>query len=196
MNIIVQTYDGQVQCRPDTSWEREDKTLYAPDFVSGYGYAPVLFARICKAGKCIGGKFAGRYYDAVNYGLLLYAAIQAGPDGNTMPAGYSTVMDHTSVLPFPMYDKVTLESGENRFSAGLTCKAGRKEEIYSTTEGSCRMIESAIENVSRFVSVRIGDIVAVELAPVGQLMTRERNPECRISGTFCGNSLFDFDIIM
>ena len=34
MNIVVQTYDGRVQCRPDTSWEREDRDLFAPDFIS------------------------------------------------------------------------------------------------------------------------------------------------------------------
>ena len=78
MNIVVQTYDGRVQCRPDTSWEREDRDLFAPDFISAYDFVPVLFARICKAGKCIGGKFAGRYYDAVNYGILLDAITVSG----------------------------------------------------------------------------------------------------------------------
>ena len=74
MNIIVITADGHVRCRPDTTWEREDKDIYAPEQVSSYSYSPVLFARISKAGKCIGEKFVDRYYDAVNYGMLLYAA--------------------------------------------------------------------------------------------------------------------------
>ena len=208
MNIAVQTYSGCIQCRPDTSWEREDKDLYAPDFVDGYLFSPVLFVRISKAGKCIGRKFAGRYYDAVNYGILLHAILSGGRGTGFPPAeagnpretygerDISGIMDHTSVLPFPMYDRVTLESGENMFSLSGDRGDGVVREIYSTGCGSAEMIESAIENVSRFVSLRIGDIAAVELAPAAPLVLRKECTVTRISGSFCGNSLFDFNIIM
>ena len=165
MNIIVKSYGtGAFYCRPDTSWEREDKDLYLPDPVSGYLWTPVLFARISKAGKCIGRKFSGRYYDAVNYGILLYIKdmlIPGRPCAGPGPGAHfaaASCADHTSVLPFPMYDKVTLEDGTNIFSVS---KDGK--EIYSTSEGSYEIIEDALSQASGLISLRIGDILAVEL---------------------------------
>ena len=151
MNIIVITADGHVRCRPDTTWEREDKDIYAPEQVSSYSYSPVLFARISKAGKCIGEKFVDRYYDAVNYGMLLYAA-----------------------------------------TADETAEA----VIYSTAAGPENLIKDALVKASRLVSVRIGDIVAVELAPAAALVSRAGGPETRLRGSFCENPLFDLKIIM
>ena len=58
MNIIVQPYGKTLgYCRPDTTWERENKDFYVPESVDTLLWTPVLFARISKAGKCIGEKF-------------------------------------------------------------------------------------------------------------------------------------------
>lgn len=210
MNIIVKSYGtGAFYCRPDTSWEREDKDLYLPDPVSGYLWTPVLFARISKAGKCIGRKFSGRYYDAVNYGILLYIKdmlIPGRPCAGPGPGAHfaaASCADHTSVLPFPMYDKVTLEDGTNIFSVS---KDGK--EIYSTSEGSYEIIEDALSQASGLISLRIGDILAVELREMSMLAdfaARQNAPDpvagtpgtssTAISGTFCGNELFRFKMI-
>ncbi len=178
MNIIVQNCDGRIICRPDTTWERENKDIYTPDFVTGWDYAPVFFARISKAGKCVGEKFAGRYYDAVSYGMLLYPRIEAG-DVDT------GILDHSSILPFPMYNRAVLESGENRFE--LCCDG---TEIYSTCVGSEAMIEAAIVRASAYISLRIGDIIAIELAPPAPLTAST----AYIAATYCDNPLFDFYI--
>lgn len=210
MNIIVKSYGtGAFYCRPDTSWEREDKDLYLPDPVSGYLWTPVLFARISKAGKCIGRKFSGRYYDAVNYGILLYIKdmlIPGRPCAGPGPGAHfaaASCADHTSVLPFPMYDKVTLEDGTNIFSVS---KDGK--EIYSTSEGTYEIIEDALSQASGLISLRIGDILAVELREMSMLAdfaARQNAPDpaagtpgtpsTEISGTFCGNELFRFKMI-
>lgn len=194
MNIVVRPYGkDRFCCRPDTSWEREDKDLFMPDNISGYSWAPVLFARISKAGKCIGRKFAGRYYDAVGYGALLY--VEDMLDGTPESIACASCADHTSILPFPMYDRITLESGENVFAMvkdGIT--------IYSTSEGSADMIEDAISKASSTISLRTGDIIAIELAPAGRLVSRDHagtEPnDTEINGSFCGNELFRFKIRM
>ena len=183
MNIIVITADGHVRCRPDTTWEREDKDIYAPEQVSSYSYSPVLFARISKAGKCIGEKFVDRYYDAVNYGMLLYAATADEPS--------CEIMDHTSILPFPMYDRCTLSSADNEFRIMTG-----EDVIYSTAASPENLIKDALVKASRLVSVRIGDIVAVELAQAATLLSRAGGPETRLRGSFCENPLFDLKIIM
>ena len=70
MNIIVKPYgSGLCYCRPDTTWERENKDFYSPECVKELHWSPIIFVRISKAGKCIGGKFASRYYDEFALGV-------------------------------------------------------------------------------------------------------------------------------
>ena len=106
MNIIARPYGRQqCYCRPDTTWERENKDFYSPECVNDIYWAPILFVRISKAGKCIGRKFASRYYDAFNFGVLLY--------GSDKDIAFSSCMDHTSLLPFPLYNPIVMENEDN-----------------------------------------------------------------------------------
>ena len=95
MNIIVRPYESDLcYCRPDTTWEKESRDLYIPEGVDKVLWAPVVFAKVCKAGKCVSGKFVSRYYDAVGFGALIYCN-----DGNI---AFSSCMDHTSILPISL----------------------------------------------------------------------------------------------
>lgn len=192
MNIAVKTCtDGRWYCRPDTTWERENRDLFAPEAAGGYLFTPVLFARICKAGKCIGRKFAERYYDSVGYGMLLYASDMY--DGGSTSVAASSCLDHTSILPFPMYNRLTLGNG-NLFTIE---KDGK--EIFRTMEGSTDMIEEALTEISALVSLRIGDMVAIEIAapsPLVRIGQDSGSEGTEVSGSFCGNELFRFRIIL
>jgi len=181
MNIAVQDINGRVYCRPDTTLEKENRDLYAPEFVEGYHYVPVVFGRICKAGKCVGEKFASRYYDSINYGILLYVS-------NMLEEGtaFASCTDHTSFLIYPMFNRYTLENGKF-----IVRKNG--EEIYCTDEGSGELIEKAIVNITRKVSIRIGDFVVAELTEPQKLVSREEGV-IALSGEYCENSTFDFKI--
>ena len=106
MNIIVKPFgSGLCYCRPDTTWERENKDFYAPESIDEIYWAPIVFARISKAGKCIGAKFASRYYDAFNFGALLYC--------NSGEIAFTSCTDHSSLLPAPLYNPVVMENEEN-----------------------------------------------------------------------------------
>ena len=106
MNIIVKPYGSTLcYCRPDTTWERENRDFYSPECVNEIYWTPVVFARISKAGKCVSGKFVERYYDGFNFGVLMYCTIEDS---------VSAFVDHTSILPHPLYNPVVLE-GENDF---------------------------------------------------------------------------------
>lgn len=188
MNIVVKPYgSGHSYCRPDTSWERENRDLYTPDRVERWDWTPIAFVRISKAGKCVGKKFASRYYDAFGFGTLLYIGSVEGEHVDTAAASCA---DHTSILPFPLYNIAVLGNTGNTFNV---CKNG--EEVYST---DCHDIQSAIEEAicrsSEFISLRTGDILAVELAPAEALAERSEG-EMRFSGKFCENQTFDFKIL-
>jgi hypothetical protein len=183
MNIIVKPYEGTAcYCRPDTTWERENKDFYVPDTVDRLLWAPVLFARISKAGKHIGTKFVSRYYDAVGFGALMYS----GDEG----IAFSSCLDHTSILPAPLYNPVVLENSDNVFEA--TCNG--TSVARCTVSDFKDIIEKTICSVSQRVSLRIGDMVAVELSCLQGLADRSEG-EVRFGGCYCGNNLFDLKII-
>ena len=192
MNIIVKPYGSDLcYCRPDTTWERENRDFYSPECVNEVLWAPVVFARVSKAGKCIGKKFAQRYYDGVGCGMLIYCGLPA----------ISSCVDHTSILPMPLYNPVVLEEekvfevciNEQPVSA-LSSNAATDmlPGVMSTERSEWRhLLEEALCNASQLTSVRIGDFVAVELAPIASL-AKQGDKEVAIKGTFCDNEIFNF----
>ena len=207
MNIIVKPMEGLCTCRPDTTWERENKDIYAIPAVEGYKYTPVIFARISKAGKCVGYKFADRYYDGFNFGVLLYGGIRPGVavDENALEAGagdgiptaedgltWSACLDHSSILPFPLYNPLVLDNDENEFVLRKNGSA-----IFRTVEGSREMVENAIAEVSGVVSLRIGDIMAIELQeplPLAARPSGNTEQDCLLTGEFLETETFRHQI--
>ena len=184
MNIIVKPYGSDLcYCRPDTTWERENRDLYSPDCVNEWDWAPVLYARISKAGKCISPKFVGRYFDSVNFGAMLYIS--------GVGTAFASCTDHTSVLPAPLYDPVVLEGEGNTF---VVTRNGK--QIFNTTAGQQirNLIEEAICKASQLTSLRTGDMVAVELTAPERLADRE-DRTIDFKGTFCGNEIFGYRIL-
>lgn len=140
--------------------------------------------RISKARKCISGKFASRYYDGFNFGALIYCHTGEGSDERA----YTSYLDHTSLLPFPLYNPVVMENEENTFEL---LKGGEKAfEAHASKE----LIEDAICKASARTSLRIGDMVAVELAPLS-LMASKEDGKTPVKGIFCENTFFEFDVI-
>lgn len=178
MNITVRPYGSSLcYCRPDTTWEKEGRDFYVPDGVEKVLWTPVVFARISKAGKCVGQKFASRYYDGFGMGALLYC-------GNEDLA-FSSCLDHSSLLPMPLYNPVVLDNPENEYTIG---------ELKGNLEGVKEMLEDAICRASRRISLRIGDLVAVELSPQKILAEKEAG-ETGFKAEFCGKVLFDLKVI-
>ena len=183
MNIAVNLYGGGVCCRPDTTMDRENRDFYSPDFSGGLMYSPVLFARISKAGRCVAEKFAGRYYDSVGYGILMYPAALMDD------IAWASCIDRTSRLPFPMYNRITLGQEDNFFRL---FRDG--EEIYCTNGGSESMIEKAIARITGYMSLRTGDLIAAELEKPSVLVA-EAAARTEVRATFCENELFRFSIV-
>lgn len=165
MNIIVSLTDRSSYCfRPDTTLEKESNEFYIPEDMGEMTFSPVLFVRICKAGKAIGKRFAERYYDAGGYGLLLYAEdlIRSG-----RPAGFSMAssLDRSTFLHYPLYGKDVLLNPENIFSLSVD-----DDSIFTFSPVDFDLDE-IISCISANVSLRTGDIVAVELREREQVIS-------------------------
>ena len=188
MNIVVRTAGGRYIVRPDTTWERDNEDVFLPEFVNRVSYAPVLFARINKPGRSVSEKFAERYYDGIGYGVLLYPEDLI--DGSEEGFSCASCLDHTSFLTFPVYNKVTLGRPGNIFEL----QRG-SETIFSHGGASAEMICKAIEEATRYIYIRTGDILAIELESRRLLCSREEG-EVHVTGKFCRNdNVLDFKII-
>lgn len=188
MNILVRTYSKHTVVRPDTTWEKDNEDFYPPEFVERLTFTPVLFARVSKPGRSIVRRFAARYYDAVNYGMLLYPENMIGSSGESYAQAIS--LDHTSFLPYP------LSMPEELFKDGaLTINLnGSSIYEYSPSQSGKDLIEEALEEVSKMCYIRTGDIVAVELDERKPLTVRE-NGTVRIEASSAGARTMDYKII-
>lgn len=186
MNILVKTWSGRIIVRPDTTLKKNSEDVYPQDEVEGFSFVPILFARVCKAGRSIGRGFASRYYDAVNYGLLLYP--DNFLDGTEEGFACASCLDHTTFLPMPMYNPAVLGNG-NEFRI---LKDGK--EIYSTVSGSPEHIEDILTEATSRIFIRTGDIMAIELAPRTPL-TDKKAGRTLIQCSYCGNPSLDFNIV-
>ena len=185
MNIIARPYGSdRCYCRPDTTLQKENRDLYCPESVESISWAPVIFARISKAGRYVGEKFASRYYDGLNFGTLLYFH-----DSSHSDLAFTSCADHTSILPFPLYNPVVMENGKNSFMIRKD-----NEVLYTCQADGVKAIEEAIIQASQTTSLRIGDLIAVELSPVSNLASR-KDGDIRMDGVFCENDIFAFRII-
>ena len=91
MNIIVKPYGSDIcYCRPDTTWERENKDFFSPECVNEIYWTPVVFARVSKAGKCVGRKFVERYYDGIGCGMLMYCSTSGSEENSGDPRNPAT----------------------------------------------------------------------------------------------------------
>ena len=216
MNIIVKPYGSNLcYCRPDTTWERENKDFYSPECVNDIYWTPVVFARVSKAGKCVGKKLVERYYDGIGCGMLMYCSTSGSEENSGDPRLLAQTPPsrgwHVTSVHLPTQNTDTT-SIDIRSLSEVVDKSSilphplfqpvvledAKEFVVNTSpvilSGAKDLLEEAICNASQLTSLRIGDFVAVELATPAELAKRE-NGEVTIKGTFCENEIFGFKII-
>lgn len=187
MNIALKTSSGRIVMRPDTTWERANADVYLPEFVDRVSWSPVVFARLTRAGRSVGRRFASRYYDSAGFGVLLYPEDMI--DGS--PEGYAeaSCIDHTSFLPDVLFGPEELDSG------GLFTVTKDGAEIYSAVSPGRAALEDAIPPVTSRIYIRTGDLLAVEIAPRSPLTSRAEG-NVTLKGCFGKTPVLDFRVVV
>lgn len=191
MNIIVSLFgnNGADYCfRPDTTLEKESFDYYIPDGISELTYSPVLFVRLCRAGKAIGEKFAGRYYDSGGFGVLLYGESIIG-SGAAAGLSMASSLDKTSLLPFPLIDKDVLENSRNSFSLSVNERSVNGNGTFACHPDFAGIPE-ILHRISVRTSLRTGDIVAVELGERLPIHAGEK-----LCGMLNGENIFSISVL-
>ena len=138
MNIFTIPYSSKgFYARPDTSLNRDSNDYFCPDGVTELAASVFIYAKAAKAGKCVAAKFAQRYYSVMGKGVHFSAP--SVEDGSPESWWLSNSLDSTTFIT----------------------------DEYAAADASAEDIEAiynAFEKISGRVSLRTGDIIAIETA--------------------------------
>lgn len=142
MNILTVPYNSKYfYIRPDTSLNRDSNDYFCLDGIKELAVFHFIYVKFTKAGKAIPSKFARRYYSNIGEGIHLTAPQLIN---NQHPDSWwlANSLDNSTFL----FDNIE----SNNLSG---------EEL----ENYYKIIDTAIENASKYVSFRTGDILSIEL---------------------------------
>jgi len=142
--------------KPETALTLKNRPFFYPEFSNNIHYEVELVVRINKLGKYIQRKFAHTYYNEIGLGIDFTARdIQAEVFKNALPWEISKAFDGSAVVS-PFYAKTTFPDLQNlNFSLfknkQLVQQGNTRDMLFS--------IDEIIEHVSKFITLKIGDII-------------------------------------
>lgn len=154
---------------PDSAVIRDGKPFFVPAFSERWTYRVGLAWRGCRLGKTIGARFAERYYDAVS--LCLFPCPDDLPDGL---GAVSTSFDGAVILG----DWLSLTSIDEPFKCVINgC------DINFGPDGLS--LEAIIPWISRYCTLKIGDVIVSAVADVGLDYPIDSRVEASLNGRPC-----------
>ncbi len=150
MNLFIFPYQSEnfYTC-PDTA-VNQTNSFWVPDGIDTLRAIPFVYVRIGRAAKCSKAEYAFRHYSECGYGIHLTS--YDVNEGNTLD---SSVFISPSTPTEGSGDINTLESSEFISPSTPTEGSGPYEGFEA--------FDSAIERASQYMSLRSGDIIALEL---------------------------------
>lgn len=148
MKIISFSHiDGQIRMalKSDSSLLNNKKPFFIPDWSHDVRMTPCIVLRVSRLGKNIGARFADRYYNAVALGLNIFAA------------DYLEAGDWTRALAFD-------------FSLPIGPWMEIKENPWQDLVIG---VEDAIEQASKVMTLRQGDMIVIDRSVAARQLTRE-----------------------
>ena len=181
----IRTLSAKIITRPETTCDRPGEDFYAPEYVSSLSFAPVLFAKVCRAGRSVAPRFAGRYFDSFAFGLLLYPANLL--DGSPESLACASCLDHTSILSMhPL--------GKDKAAEAEFCVRKDGDPLFTCSKADLALLEESVVLASSRIHLRTGDLVAAELSAPLALACRPSSFRLQAS---CNNeTITDINIIL
>ncbi len=162
MNIAVFPVKSEdFYFKPDNTLVKGCSDYFIPDIVDSLYVSVAFVVRINKAVKYTTSDFAGRYYSEVAFGCIINPA-DIVKSSTPLSSGLALAMDHTAYVTDKYADKTGL-SGE------LTFRFGKKEFRITISEEYLIIADKAIERLSRYCSLKSGDLIFIELSEMSEI---------------------------
>lgn len=173
--------------KPDTALLRDNMPFYVPDWASRFDFETELVFRISRLGRHIEEQFASRYYDSVGLGIDFTARdLQHELASKGQPWEICKAFDYSAAVSklMPLTDLPPVKD------MTFSLKVNGEERQKASASEMLHSIDSIISYVSRFFSLRIGDLIFTG-TPTGVGPVKEGD---RLEAELCGHKLLDFDI--
>lgn len=145
---------GVLDFHPDSTLLLPGRPLFYPAVGESWVAVPHIAVRICRLGKRVSPKFASRYYDAISPAIHMELPC-ASPDMEGILSGMDSTITHGS-----WFDPLTA------LSLNVIKLDGNEIPLSAL---SISTIDNMIAHISRFTTIRMGDILLIPLpspAPV------------------------------
>lgn len=156
MGIKKSNQEPVIFMKPDSALLKDGKPFFIPDFSNEIHYETELVVRICRLGKNIAPRFAYRYYDAATIGIDFTARdLQRKYREQGLPWELSKGFDNSAAIGrfVPLADS----AGKEAFNFHLNIDGKTVQE--GNTNQMIFGIDDIIAHVSRFVTLKIGDLI-------------------------------------
>ena len=142
--------------KPDTAILKDNKDFYHPDFSKDIHHEIEIVLRVCKEGKHVNPKFASSYYDAVGLGIDFTARdIQSQHKQKGLPWELAKAFDHSA----PISNFVAKNEFPNLYNIDFSLKKNQQIVQQGNTKNILFSFESIITFVSRYITLRKGDLI-------------------------------------
>jgi 2-keto-4-pentenoate hydratase/2-oxohepta-3-ene-1,7-dioic acid hydratase in catechol pathway len=143
--------------KPDTALLRDNAPFYYPDFSKDIHYEAELVLRICKEGKNIDEKFAGKYFDAIGVGIDFTARdLQQKAKEKGLPWDIAKGFNGSA----PISDKfIPVAEFRNLKAINFSLQVDGELKQEGNTGMMIFNFEYIISYLSKFFTLRTGDLI-------------------------------------
>ncbi len=170
MNIITIPYGSHsYYIRPDTSWNKDRNDYFCPDNIEELVAVPFIYARMDRAAKAVAVKFAPRYYTITGYGIRLIAPAMIIP-------GKPESWWLANSLDMSTYMSEGVEKSKADEVIEIIKNYAHCNE-YLSADLLTEKINTSIESVSKYTSLKTGDYIINDLLPDNSLILKKGRNE-------------------
>ena len=164
--------DPVVFLKPDTSILLKKQPFFIPDFSDDVHHEVEILVKINKVGKHIDKKFAHKYYDEIGLGIDFTARdLQAQLKAKGLPWEKAKAFDGAAVIG-KWLPKTKFKNVDN---INFSLKKNDELVQQGNTELMLWKIDELIEYVSKYFTLKIGDIIFTGTpAGVGKVFAEDR----------------------
>lgn len=142
--------------KPESALVREGKPFFIPDFASRFEYETEIVVRICRMGKDISERFAGRYYNEVSLGIDFTARdLQEKLREKGLPWDICKGFDGSAVVGDFIDKSEVGDMSDIHFRLdidGQTVQSGWTGDMIFS-------IDRIVAHASKFFTLKMGDII-------------------------------------
>ncbi len=142
------TLPPRIEVAPDSALVLPGRPLFIPDFAPGWTGLLYPAFRISRLGKNIGLRFASRYYDAATI-LLRILPLQTRIELEAANGAMGLLCAFDNAIALGQWQPIGTDQWE------VTCG-----NLTFTVDPASFLIDDTIAQISRFMTLKMGDIVA------------------------------------